>query len=313
VQSEPEDFLLSQILLIRAIHGLGFKTIFITWRNIHYSSFGIPYKFGWVYRFTEYLGLRYGDYCFSFNAAGRETLGARGFHALDVISPAIDTNFFRPMDANALRQSMDLQHFTVGFFGRFVAEKGIGVLLDAIAGLDHPVQLLMVGNGPAWGAWMEQARKLKIAHKIIHKPSVLRREMPIHICACNAVVLPSYASRKWKEQFGRILVEAMACGVPVFGARSGEIPNVIGDAGLVFPEKDVPSLRDCLRQLVEDFSLRERLSVLGRARAENEYSCEVVANAWLRAIGRLLENARSTTDCNRLVIPNTGGNLGNQP
>jgi len=288
VQSEPEGLLLCQILLIRALFQLDFKVIFVTWRNIHYSRFGIPYKFGWVYGCAEYFGLRYGDHCFSFNAAGRETLGKRGFYAIDVIPPAIDTEFFRPTDGRAVRNALGLHRFTIGYFGRFVTEKGVGLLLKAVAGLEQPVQVLLVGNGPAREEWMEQAQHLKIANRVIHKPSILRSEMPVHICACNAIVLPSYATPKWKEQFGRIIVEAMACGVPVVGARSGEIPNVIGDAGLVFSEKNVSDLRGCLRRLIENSSLKQQLSLLGRARAEKKYSCEIVASAWLRVIRDLL-------------------------
>jgi len=288
LQSEPEDFLLSQVLVIRAIYGLKFKIIFITWRNIHYPRFGIPYKFGWVYGFTEHFGLRYADHCFSFSAAGQEMLRARGFHTIDVIPPAIDTGFFKPTDGSAVRNTLRLQHFTIGYFGRFVNEKGVGLLLEAVAGLEYPIQLLMVGNGPARNTWMDLARQLKIENMVVHQPSVLRSAMPSYICACDAVVLPSYATPQWKEQFGRVLIEAMACGVPVVGARSGEIPNVIGDAGLVFSEKNVPDLRGCLRKLIENPPLKQRLSSLGRARAENNYSCHVVAGTWLRAIRNLL-------------------------
>ena len=294
VQAEPEDFLLSQLLLLRAVHRLNFRLIFITWRNIPYPRFGIPYKFAWVYACTEFLGLRGADHCFAFNAAGRETLNARGFHAIDVIPPAIDTSFFQPTDGRAVRDALGLKHFSIGFFGRFVSEKGGELLLDAMAGLDHPTQLLLVGNGPAREAWLEKARQLKIADRVIHKPSILRSEVPAHLCACDVVVLPSYATRTWKEQFGRVLVEAMACGVPVIGSDSGEIPRVIGDAGLIFPEKSGPGLRDCLKRIIEDPALRRRLIALGRARAEREYSCAAVAAAWLRAIRNLLARPRPT-------------------
>jgi len=287
VQAEPEDFLLSQILLIRAVHRLDFKVVFITWRNIPYPRLGIPYKFSWVYACTEFLGLRYGDHCFSFIESGRQTLGARGFRALDVIPPAVDTTFFHPTDNTQVRSDLGLNAFTAGYFGRFVEEKGIGLLLEAVAGMDRPAQILLVGDGPARASWFARARHLGIADRLIHKPSVLRSEMPALLCACEVVALPSYATPTWKEQFGRVLVEAMACGVPVVGSDSGEIPAVIGEAGLVFPEKNVAALRGALRRIMEEPGLRERLAALGRARAEQEFSCPAVAVRWISALRRL--------------------------
>ena len=83
---------------------------------------------------------------------------------------------------------------------------------------------------------------------------------------CDALVLPSLTRPNWKEQFGRVLIEAMACQTSVIGSNSGEIPNVIGDAGLVFPEGDVAALTDCLGRLRADPGARERLANKGRER-----------------------------------------------
>jgi glycosyltransferase involved in cell wall biosynthesis len=293
VQAEPEDFLLSQILFLRAVHRLDFKVVFITWRNIPYPRSGIPYKFPWVYACTEFLGLRYGDRCFSFIESGRQTLGARGFQALDVIPPAIDTTFFRPTGNSRIRNELGLNSFTVGYFGRFVEEKGVGLLLEAVAGMERTARVLLVGDGPARASWFARAQHLGIADRLVHKPSVLRSEMPALLCACDCVALASYATRTWKEQFGRILVEAMACGVPVIGSDSGEIPAVIGEAGLVFPEKDVAGLRGALQRMAEEPALRERLAALGRRRAEREYSCLAVAGRWISAL-RQMAGAQET-------------------
>ena len=287
VQAEPEDLLLSQILLIRAIHRLDFKVVFMTWRNIPYPRLGIPYKFSWIYACTEFLGLRYGDRCFSFIESGRQTLGTRGFRALDVIPPAVDTTFFHPGGNSEVRSDLGLSAFTVGYFGRFVEEKGVGLLLEAVAGLDRAAQVLLVGDGPALASWLARARQLGIAGRLIHKPSVPRSEMPALLCACDCVALPSHATPTWKEQFGRVLVEAMACGVPVVGSNSGEIPAVIGEAGLIFPEKDAAGLRAALRRMAEELGLRERLAALGRERAERKYSCAAVAAQWVSALRRL--------------------------
>ncbi|MBC7239486.1 MAG: glycosyltransferase, partial [Chloroflexi bacterium] len=82
---------------------------------------------------------------------------------------------------------------------------------------------------------------------------------------------------KWKEQFGRVLIEAMACGVPVVGSDSGEIPHVIGEAGLIFPEGDALLLRRCLERLQQDMAFRQDLARRGRERVLQHYTQAQIA------------------------------------
>jgi glycosyltransferase involved in cell wall biosynthesis len=81
----------------------------------------------------------------------------------------------------------------------------------------------------------------------------------------------------WKEQFGRVLIEAMACKVPVIGSDSGAIPEVIGNAGLIFPEGDADALADRLRRLMASPALRLELATRGYARMRGLYTQERVA------------------------------------
>jgi glycosyltransferase involved in cell wall biosynthesis len=89
--------------------------------------------------------------------------------------------------------------------------------------------------------------------------------------------LPSLPRSHWKEQFGRVLIEAMACGVPVVGSRSGEIPHVIGQAGLTFSEGDVQGLRASLSQLMDDPALCADLARRGRERVLAHYTQAKIA------------------------------------
>jgi glycosyltransferase involved in cell wall biosynthesis len=95
----------------------------------------------------------------------------------------------------------------------------------------------------------------------------------------DALVLPSRTTASWAEQFGHVLIEAMAAGVPVIGSSSGAIPEVIGEAGLVFPEGDAGALRVQLATLFDDPALRKRLVALGRARVDRLYTNERIARA----------------------------------
>ncbi len=93
----------------------------------------------------------------------------------------------------------------------------------------------------------------------------------------DCLVLPSLTRRNWKEQFGRVLIEAMACEVPVIGSSSGEIPRVIADAGMVFQEGDISDLAKRIEMLLCDKELRASLGRKGRERVLARYTQKKVA------------------------------------
>jgi glycosyltransferase involved in cell wall biosynthesis len=105
-------------------------------------------------------------------------------------------------------------------------------------------------------------------------------------------VVPSLTRGNWKEQFGRVIVEAMACGVPVIGSSSGAIPDVIGDAGLIVPEGDVRALADGLRRLMHDPDLRRRMGGQGRQRVLARYTQAQVAAQTVAVYRQMLDIAR---------------------
>jgi L-malate glycosyltransferase len=81
-----------------------------------------------------------------------------------------------------------------------------------------------------------EGRHLVISDNIRVVNSIPSSQVPDYLNCMDCLVLPSCTIKKWKEQFGRILIETMACKVPVIGFDSGEIPNAIGDCGLIFKE-----------------------------------------------------------------------------
>jgi glycosyltransferase involved in cell wall biosynthesis len=99
--------------------------------------------------------------------------------------------------------------------------------------------------------------------------------------ALDVFVLPSETRSNWREQFGRVIVEAMSCGVPVVGSDSGEIPTVLGDAGLIFHEGDSAESAGQLLCLLSNPEERVRLSHAGRERVLRLFSVEQVARKHL--------------------------------
>lgn len=135
----------------------------------------------------------------------------------------------------------------------------------------------LVGDGPARPQLVELARKLGVADRVEWLPPVPADGMAEVLAGLDVLVLPSRTTRVWKEQFGRVLIEAMACKVPVVGSDSGAIPEVVGDAGLTFPEGDGDALAHCLRRLMDSPELRRELAERGYARAVGCFSQEQVA------------------------------------
>ena len=111
------------------------------------------------------------------------------------------------------------------------------------------------------------------------------------------LVVPSETQPNWKEQFGRVITEAMASGTPVVGSSSGEIPNLVqkADGGLIFPEKNAGEFATCLRALMTQEELRERYAENGRKWVERESSPSPQLPAKMaRHIGERLRDVLAT-------------------
>ncbi len=116
-----------------------------------------------------------------------------------------------------------------------------------------------------------------VADRVEFVPAVPSTEIPEALAQMDVLVLPSLTRHNWKEQFGRVLIEAMACDVPVLGSNSGEIPNVIGDAGLIVPEGNAAELAQGLRTLQEQPELRADYVRRGKERVLGRFTQEQVA------------------------------------
>ena len=114
-------------------------------------------------------------------------------------------------------------------------------------------------------------------------------EVAAYINCMDTLILPSRTTTGWVEFFGRVLIEGMACEVPVIGSDSGEIPHVIDDAGLVFPEADMGALAERIHQIAHDAHLRKDLVVRGLDRIKN-FTWETIAERTYQVYQELLGN-----------------------
>jgi glycosyltransferase involved in cell wall biosynthesis len=178
--------------------------------------------------------------------------------------------------------------FTIGFAGRLVALKGIDDLLAAVRSLAFPFRLLVVGDGPL----RERVADADLGRGTLDlRTGVRSAEMAGHYREMDVLVLPSRATPTWAEQFGKVLCEALLCGTPVVGARSGEIPWVVetSGGGVLFPEGDVAALARELARLRDAPEERARLASVGRAGVERHFAPRVAARALDGLLNRALE------------------------
>lgn len=255
------------------------KPLFFTWQNI-VRRYPPPFSWGenWV--------LRGVDAAIAGTQSAAEVWREKGYTGRMVVIPqfGVDATLFKPAAVRPDRP------FTIGYIGRLVEEKGVFTLLEAVSGLAGDWRLRFIGGGPLHDQLYAQAEQHGISERVEFCGQVASTEMPAQYHTLDAFVLPSLTRPNWKEQFGRVLVEAMASGIPVIGSDSGAIPDVIGDAGLIFPEGDAASLRERIERLRDDPVLRHNLAESGRARVLGNFTQEQIAKATVDLYREMLGN-----------------------
>jgi glycosyltransferase involved in cell wall biosynthesis len=266
VHIDEEPYNLATFQAMRIARRAGARTLFVTWQNLYRRY---PEPFAWMERYNY----RHADYALAANQDAAEVLRRKGYRGPAAVFPQFgaDVDFFVPRPREPGRPP------SIGYVGRLKVDKGVDCLIRAFAPLARRAQLEIIGRGPAEPELRSLAESLGIGERVRFLGTMSSAKLARAMAALDILVLPSRTLPNWAEQFGRVLVEAMACEVAVVGSSSGEIPNVIGDAGLVFPEDDVDALRVCLVRLLDDPAACRELARRGRERVLARYTQERVA------------------------------------
>lgn len=278
---DEEPYNLATWLALRAARRVGSRSLFFTWQNLNRRY---PWPFAAMER-VVYDGV---DAAIAGNHEAVGVLRAKGYAGSVRVIPqfGVDPALFHPAECE---RSPD-RPFTIGYAGRWVAQKGLSVLAEAVAQVRGEWRLMLYGAGPLEGELRARFEAAGIVERVTFHPRVPSEDMPRHLGGLDALVLPSLTCLNWKEQFGRVLIEAMACGVPVVGSDSGEIPHVIGDGGLVCSEGDAAELAAALRRLMDDDSLCRGLGERGRARVISHFTQERIAAATVALYREMLDD-----------------------
>lgn len=267
IHLEEEPWSVAALELSLICRMLGIPLTVFTWENTHRR---LPLPFRLIRRWV----LRRARAATAGNAEAKVLLVRQGFRNPVTVLPQLGVD---PLAFQQAVRSGEPKRAVVGYVGRLVPQKGLLVLLEAVARLSSDVRLMVVGNGPLKHELLEKARTLGVGGRLELHEGVAHHEVPRYLQQMSVLALPSLTTPIWKEQFGHVLIEAMACGVPVIGSDSGAIPEVITDAGLVVPEGDVDALADTIQRLISAPALRVDLAARGRARVLAKYTNDSVA------------------------------------
>jgi glycosyltransferase involved in cell wall biosynthesis len=268
IDEEPYNFATFQAM--RLAVGQKAKALFFTWQNL-YRSYPPPF------RQMELYNYRHAAAALAGNRDAEEVLRRKGYRGAIHIIPqfGFDTDIYKRTMPRKPRAADD--PFTIGYIGRLVENKGLPQVIDALATLPDYCRVVFIGHGPMKSELEEQAVRLGVSDRITFRGGVPTYEIPNELQNLDVLVLPSLTRPNWKEQFGRVLCEAMACETPVIGSDSGEIPYVIGDGGLVFPEGNAHELAARVRQLLDNPELYAQLAQNGRQRVLDNYTQQQIA------------------------------------
>lgn len=262
-------------------------------RFIFRTSLSIPSKqrFGPLPIWIEKRVFRETDIAFPLSKNAGEILRLRGYDGTQIPFPnGVDISLFKKRDMFQLKDTLGINDcFVIGYIGRIIQMKGIDTLIEAAAKLDFPYKLLFVGKGEDKPIFESLALKYQINEKIVWIDAVPPEKVPDYLNCMDTLILPSRTTSDWVEFFGRVLIEGMACEVPVIGSDSGEIPHVIGDAGFVFTEGNASELAEKINNIANEPTLYKTFQKRGLERVQ-EFTWETIAQRTYDVYQELLSN-----------------------
>lgn len=176
------------------------------------------------------------------------------------------------------------EDFIIGFVGRICEEKGWKVLLSALRSLPSEIKCLLAGDGPQLEELKRWLTEPAFQNRVFYLGLLPKETLWQLYSTLDCLVVPSLTFPKWKEQFGGVIADGMAIGLPLIGSDSGAIPEVIGNSGLIVPENNSEALLTAIEKIRCNFNLRHQLSLNGKHRFKTEFSIPAYAHKIAEAL-----------------------------
>ncbi|MDP9097144.1 MAG: glycosyltransferase, partial [Pseudomonadota bacterium] len=210
------------------------------------------------------------------------------------IGYGVDAEVFYPGDRPAAVPPLQL-----GYVGRVVEDKGLDDVIAALAMARSDSRLTIVGEGPHLPALQAHVARVRLGDRVSFRPWTDSAGVGTFLRGLHALVLPTRLTPSVKEQFGRVIIEAQACGTPVIGAATGAIPGVIGEGGWIVPERDPAALATLFARLCASPEEIEARGNSGVANVFSRFTYSAVANelvdGWRTAAGQHAVQKRADT------------------
>ncbi len=284
--ADPHYYYSYQLARLRA-NNLIKKLIVTSWETIPFNNEGTRKKAA-IKKFTQ----RFTDMFICYTEKARKALMTEGIDEdkIIVVRLGVDLNKFKVQN---LKFKIEKKQTTILFVGRLVEEKGIMDLYEGYKKIqnskfktqNYNLNLKIVGDG-----YLKKKLRKKINRDRLNNFCSIEQksyeEMPQVYRDSDVLVVPSKTTKTWEEQYGMVLIEAMASGLPIVAYDSGAISEVLGGVGLLVREGDVNELAKAIVQLIENKNLRIKLGKMGRERVEKEFDPKKTA----RKIGEIYRN-----------------------
>lgn len=226
------------------------------------------------------------------NHEGADIMRQWGFKRPIEVMPqmGVDTKIFAPPSSKPVNSKL-----SIGFVGRLSYHKGIDLLIEAARILrdrNHDFQIVLCGSGSDEATFRAAVEQQNLNDRFVWRGGVRHDEVPQEMAQFDVLVLPSRTVETWKEQFGHVLIEAMAMGIPVVGSTCGEIPNVVGHPDLIFPEGDAIALSRVLERLICESEWRHQAGQHSLDRVHRYYTHERIAQRLIQLWQQILKPER---------------------
>ncbi|OGK62365.1 hypothetical protein A2334_02935 [Candidatus Roizmanbacteria bacterium RIFOXYB2_FULL_38_10] len=278
--ADPHYYYSYQLAILRSQNKI--KRLLVTsWETIPFNNESTREK-----KRNKHFVLKQTDHFLCYTDKAKECLIREGIapSKITVIELGVNLQKFKPSDhtSQANSKSKHSRIIEILFVGRLVEEKGVMDLYAAYKNLKSQmsnvkyVKLHFIGEGPLVGRLNNMILNDGLKKYVIIERASYEKMAKVYRRA-NIFVLPSHRTNTWEEQYGMVLVEAMASGLPIIAYDTGAIKEVVGNAGIYIHEGDVGGLTFAIENLIKDTDFRIKVGTIGRERVKREFDCRKTA------------------------------------